>query len=53
MVVLLSTTIISCSQAVGLVQRLTNVVGLTDKQKNEIVVELKRLVPTCPVKIKN
>lgn len=53
MVVLLSTTIISCSQAVGLVQRLTNVVGLTDKQKNEIVAELKRLVPTCPIKIKN
>lgn len=53
MVVLLSTTIISCSQAVALVLRLRDVVGLTEKQKSEIVIEMKRLVPSCPVKIKD
>jgi len=53
MVVLLSTTIISCSQAVALIQRLTNVVGLTEKQKSEIVIELRKIVPSCPVRVNN
>ena len=49
MVVLLSTTIISCTQAINLINRLSSVVGLTDLQRKEIVTEIKKVVPTCPV----
>lgn len=51
MVVLLATTVISCSQAVGIIQRLTNVVGLTDTQKFEIIQEVRKTIPFCPIKI--
>jgi hypothetical protein len=50
MVVILS-TIISCSQALGLVNRITNVVGLTPQQKLEIIKEVRKVVPSCPVTI--
>jgi len=50
MVVILS-TIISCSQAFSLVNRITNVVGLTPHQKIEIVNEVRKVVPSCPVTI--
>lgn len=53
MVVLLSTTIITCSQALTLVNRISSVVGLTDLQRREIVLELKKVIPSCPVKITN
>lgn len=53
MVVLLSTTIISCSQALNLINRVSSVVGLTDLQKKEIVLELMKVIPSCPVKITN
>jgi hypothetical protein len=49
MVVLLSTTIISCTQAVNLISRVSSVVGLTDLQRKEIVLELKKVIPSCPV----
>jgi hypothetical protein len=49
MVVLLSTTIISCTQAINLINRLSSVVGLTDLQRKEIVTEIKKVVPSCPV----
>jgi len=51
MVVLFSATIISCSQALQLLDNVANVAGLTDKQKMEIVTEIRQLVPSCPVKI--
>ena len=50
MVAILS-TIISCSQAFSLVNRITNVVGLTPHQKIEIVNEVRKVVPSCPVTI--
>ena len=50
MVVILS-TIISCSQAFSLIARITNVVGLTPHQKIEIVKEVHKVVPSCPVTI--
>ena len=50
MVVLLS-TILTCSQAFGLVNRIANVVGLTPQQRLEIVHEIRKVVPTCPVTI--
>jgi hypothetical protein len=52
MVVLLSTTIISCSQALNLLQRITQVVGLTPIQKTEIIQEVRKTIPFCPVTIK-
>jgi hypothetical protein len=51
MVVLLTATI-SCSQAIGIIQRLQRVVGLTDIQKTEIVQEIRKVVPFCPFTVK-
>jgi hypothetical protein len=51
MVVLLATTTISCAQAIGIIQRLTNVVGLTEKQKTEIIQEIRKTIPFCPIKV--
>lgn len=51
MVVLLSATIISCSQAVGIISKLQQVAGLTNQQKNEIIKEIRDIIPMCPVKI--
>jgi len=51
MVVFLSTTIISCSQALNIIQRITNVVGLTETQKIEIIQEVRKTIPYCPVKV--
>lgn len=51
MIVLLSSTIISCSQAISIFNRLTSVVGLTQKQKIEISNELRKVIPSCPIVI--
>lgn len=51
MVVFLSTAVISCSQAMNIIQRLTNVVGLSEAQKIEIIQEIRRTIPFCPIKI--
>lgn len=48
----LSTTIISCSQAIQLVNNVIRVVGLNNQQKIEIIEEIKKIVPSCPVIIK-
>lgn len=45
------TTIISCTQAIGIVNRVTSVVGLSDKQKSQIIIEIKKSIPSCPIKI--
>jgi hypothetical protein len=50
MVVLLTTTI-TCAQALNIINRLTNVVGLTETQKIEIIQEVRKTIPFCPVKI--
>ena len=52
MIPLLFSTIISCSDAVAIVNRLTSVVGLNARQKTEIIFEIRKIVPTCPVIIK-
>jgi hypothetical protein len=52
MVVFLTTSIISCSQAMNIIHRLTKVVGLTESQKSEIVTEVRKTIPFCPVIIK-
>jgi len=51
MVVLFASTIISCSDALTLINRLTRVVGLTEVQRTEIVQEIRKVVPSCPVKV--
>jgi hypothetical protein len=45
-------TFLSCSQLYSVVTRLQNVIHLTPQQKAEIVLELRKVVPTCPVIIK-
>jgi hypothetical protein len=51
MVVLLTTTI-SCTQAINVLYRIQKVVGLTEIQKTEIVQEIRKVVPFCPITIK-
>ncbi len=50
MVAILS-TIISCSQAFSLINRITSVVGLTPQQRLEVINEIRKVVPSCPVTI--
>lgn len=49
---ILSTTIISCSQAIQLISNVSKVVGLSGQQRMEIIDEIKKIVPSCPVIIK-
>ena len=51
MVVLLASTIITCNDALSVIYRITNVVGLTESQKIEIIREIRNVVPSCPVKV--
>ncbi len=51
MVGLYFATIISCSDAIGIVNRLQSVVGLNNQQKIEVIQVLREYVPTCPIKI--
>lgn len=46
-------TFLSCSQIQATINRLQNLAVLSQEQKTEIIQELKRVVPTCPVIIKN
>ena len=52
MVALFLTTTISCSDALNIIHRITNVVGLTQQQKTEIVQEVRKSIPFCPVIVK-
>ena len=49
---LLTTTIINCSDAVKIINRIVNVTGLTPLQKTEIIQEVRKTIPFCPVVIK-
>ena len=51
MVELFATTVISCSDAVKIISRLVNVIGLTQQQKIELIQTVKQSVPSCPLKI--
>ena len=52
MVVLVASTIITCSQAMNIIHRIQKVVGLTEIQKTEIVQEIRKVIPFCPVTVK-
>jgi hypothetical protein len=47
------TTILSCNQLNSVVSRLESVALLSYKQKIEIINELKKVVPSCPLIIKS
>jgi len=53
MIPLFLSTIISCSDAIKIINRVSSIADLTMQQKVEIINELRSLVPTCPVTIKN
>jgi hypothetical protein len=44
-------TILTCNQVIGIVSRLRKIALLSPQQQNEIVYELQKAVPSCPVKI--
>lgn len=51
MVELLATTIISCSDAVRIINRISNVIGLSYQQKIELIVVINQYIPTCCLKV--
>jgi len=50
---ILSTTIISCSQAISLIYRINQIAILSSKQKTEIIFEIKKVIKSCPIKIES
>ena len=52
MVGFFATTIINCSDAVSIINRLTKVVGLTTQQRIEIIQTIQKSIPSCPLIIK-
>ena len=51
MVVFLTATIITCSDALNVIQRISRVVGSTEVQRTEIVQEIRKVIPSCPIKV--
>jgi hypothetical protein len=51
MVELFLTTTISCKSAVGLLQRISKSIMLTEQQKVEVIAEIRRIIPSCPINI--
>ena len=52
MVVLFASTIITCSQAMNIIHKVQRVVELTEVQKTEIIQEIRKVIPFCPVTVK-
>jgi hypothetical protein len=51
MVALLLTTTISCSDALEIINRLGKIVGISNRQRIEIIQVIRQSIPTCPFKI--
>ena len=51
MVALLATTVISCSDAYRIINRIGNTIGLSYQQKIELIQVVSQYVPSCPIKI--
>jgi hypothetical protein len=51
MVALLATTVISCSDAYRIINRIGNVIGLSYQQKIEVIQVISQHIPSCPLKI--
>jgi hypothetical protein len=46
------TTILNCNQIIGISKRMESVGVLTIRQKTALLLELKKLVPSCPILVK-
>ncbi len=44
-------TILTCNQVIGIANRLRRIALLSPQQQSEILYELQKAVPSCPVKI--
>jgi hypothetical protein len=51
MVALLATTVISCSDAYRIINRIGNAIGLSYQQKIEVIQVISQHIPSCPIKI--
>jgi len=49
MVSVFLTTFLNCSQVFAILTKLQSIMGLTHQQKIEIINELKKVVPSCPI----
>jgi hypothetical protein len=49
---IIAVTFITCSQAIGLFNRIQNNTSLTDLQKQEIIHEVRKVIPSCPIIIR-
>lgn len=49
MIELFAVTVISCSDAMSIVLRLTRVIGLSYHQKVEVIHVLQKYIPSCPI----
>jgi len=52
MVTLFLTTVISCKQAFGIIQRIQTNVMMSETAKIELIEMLRDTIPSCPVTIK-
>ena len=53
MIPLFAASIITCNQALGIINRLTKVAGLSITQRTEILKVVKEHVPNCPITIQS
>lgn len=47
------TTVLTCNQIFGIVNRIFQNLYLTEIQKRELILELRQYIPSCPVYIKS
>ncbi len=52
MIPLFLTSVITCSQAVSVIYRIEAKESLSRQIKNELIEEIKKSIPTCPVIVK-
>jgi hypothetical protein len=52
MVVLLASTIITCSQAVSVIRKIEANGAIPTSLKNELIQTIRETIPTCPVIVK-
>jgi len=52
MVALFLTTVITCSQALSVIQKIKNNGALPQYLKNELIETIRETIPTCPVIVK-
>ena len=43
------TTILSCNQVLAIANRVQQALNISHQQRYEVLLELKKVVPTCPV----